>query len=76
MRNSEVNYEPGKPAPKIEVGNGPYALVGFDLEFQNGDHKLHEIGLRYTAPYLVPKLADKNTDDPWRAKVRWVKIAS
>lgn len=70
-----LTYTPGKPAPKLNLGNEAFALVGFDFEFLNGDHKLKTIGFKYERPYLVPKMADINTDDPWRVKIQYAVLA-
>jgi hypothetical protein len=69
-----LTYKPGKPPPKLNLGYDAFALVGFDFEFLNGDHKLQTIGFKYERPYLVPKLADRNTDDPWRVKIQYAVL--
>ncbi len=68
-----LEYTPGQPAPKVRI-DGAFALIGFDFEFLNGDHKLHTIGFQYDRPYLKPKFADKNTDDPWRVKIQYATL--
>jgi hypothetical protein len=68
-----LEYTPGEPAPKVRI-DGAFALIGFDFEFLNGDHKLSTIGFKYERPYLKPKFADKNSDDPWRVKIQYALL--
>lgn len=73
-KSVELQYQPGKPAPDVEIGLTPFALVGFDFEFLNGAHALRRIGLRYAPPNIAPRFADQNIDDPWRVKFKYAPL--
>jgi hypothetical protein len=69
-----LTYTPGKPTPKLNLGYDAFALIGFDFEFLNGNHKLNTVGLKYQRPYLTPVFNDRNTDDPWRVRIQYALL--
>jgi hypothetical protein len=68
-RELHLRYRPGSPAPREAIGAVKHLLVGFNFEFENGDHRLGTFGIEYAPPYLSPRFSDQNTDDPWRATI-------
>jgi hypothetical protein len=73
-REARFSYRPGGPAPSALIGSEAYALVGFDFEFENGEHKLKKFGIVFDRPNLVPHFSDQNTDDPWHATVMYAAL--
>lgn len=59
--NSAVN--PSLPAA--------FALNGFSLKFDNGDHKLRRVGVLGSGRFTELALADSNGDDPFTASVSY-----
>lgn len=52
-----------------------YALSGFSLKFDNGDHKLRRIGVLGRGRFTHFALADSNGDDPFSASARYTTFA-
>lgn len=48
-----------------------YALSGFALKFENGDHKLRRIGVIGKDQFTEFALADSNGDDPFNGQARY-----
>lgn len=51
-----------------------WALSGFALSFNNGDHKLRRIGVMPEGRFVRFALADQNGDDPFSARAQFVSI--
>lgn len=51
-----------------------WALSGFALSFNNGDHKLRRIGVMPGGRFVRFALADQNGDDPFSARAQFVSI--
>lgn len=51
-----------------------WALSGFHLAFENGDHKLRRVGVVPEGRFVRMALADQNGDDPFRASASFVGL--
>lgn len=54
---------------------GVFALNGFSLRFENGDHKLRRIGVLGRGRFTEFAMADSNGDDPFRADARYTTFS-
>ncbi len=54
--------------------NVEFVLVGFDFEFNNGDHHIDAIGIRYSGGQLRHWFNDQNNDDSYDVVIRYVWV--
>ena len=64
----------GRAAPQPAL-DPVYALRGFNLRFQNGDHKLRRIGVLGDGRFVNFALADSNGDDPFTANAEFINLS-
>jgi hypothetical protein len=71
----------GAPRGSVKSPNhtGRAVLQGFSLRFDNGDHHIHDVGIRNTGSAAAPVefdivFNDQNTDDPWTALVDYAAL--
>jgi len=50
-------------------------LTGWSLNFENGEHRIREIGVDRQGENFVPLYADENADDPISWRIEWAQIA-